>query len=66
MSAEERLRWMDAYEATGSAALVCARFHISRPTLRKWWRRYKEAGPDGLEELEPQACLLSQPESVRA
>lgn len=50
MSAEERLNWIEAYEATGSAGLVCARFGISRPTLRKWWRRYKEAGPAGLED----------------
>ena len=50
MSGEERLRWMEAYEATGSAGLVCARFGISRPTLRKWWRRYKDSGPAGLEE----------------
>ncbi len=50
MSADERMRWMEAYEATGNAGVVCDRFHISRPTLRKWWRRYKETGPDGLED----------------
>ncbi len=50
MSGEERLRWMEAYEATGSAGLVCARFGISRPTLRKWWRRYKDSGAAGLED----------------
>jgi DNA-binding GntR family transcriptional regulator/transposase len=50
MSGEERLRWVEAYEATGNAGLVCSRFHISRPTLRKWWRRYQDAGPDGLED----------------
>jgi len=51
MSAEERLRWMEAYEATGNAGLVCSRFHVSRPTLRKWWRRYTEAGLDGLKDF---------------
>jgi DNA-binding GntR family transcriptional regulator/transposase len=50
MSVEERLRWMEAYEATGSAGLVCARFGVSRPTLRKWWRRYQEGGSAGLED----------------
>ncbi len=45
---EERLRWIEAYEASGSAGRVCQRFGISRPTLRKWWRRYQEAGPEGL------------------
>ena len=48
MLIEERLRWIEAYEASGSAGSVCARFGISRPTLRKWWRRYQEAGPEGL------------------
>jgi DNA-binding GntR family transcriptional regulator/transposase len=50
MPIEERLRWIEAYEATGSAGNVCARFGISRPTLRKWWRRYQEAGPQGLAD----------------
>lgn len=44
------MRWMEAYQATGNAGVVCARFHISRPTLRKWWTRYQQAGPDGLED----------------
>lgn len=27
---------------------VCRRCGISRPTLRKWWKRYSEQGIDGL------------------
>ena len=50
MPIEERLRWIEAYAASGSAGQVCARFGISRPTLRKWWRRYQEAGPQGLAD----------------
>ena len=50
MSVEERMRWMEAYEATKNAGAVCARFRISRPTLRKWWGRYKLSGPKGLED----------------
>lgn len=50
MSGDERLRWIEAYEATGRAGLVCAKFGISRPTLRKWWRKYKESGPAGLAD----------------
>ena len=50
MSVEERMRWMEAYEATRNAGAVCARFRISRPTLRKWWGRYKHSGPKGLED----------------
>jgi DNA-binding GntR family transcriptional regulator/transposase-like protein len=45
-----RLRWMQMFQETGSAALVCARFGISRPTFRKWWRRFQQNGPAGLEE----------------
>ena len=50
MSGEERLRWVEAYKATGNAGLVCSQFNVSRPTLRKWWRRYQEAGLEGLKD----------------
>ena len=50
MSGEERLRWMEAYKATGNAGFVCSQFNVSRPTLRKWWRRYQEAGVEGLKD----------------
>ncbi len=36
-----RLKWVRLYEETGNAGLVCRRCGISRPTLRKWWRRYE-------------------------
>lgn len=38
------------YEQTGRAGLVCTRFGISRPTLRKWLKRYAEHGAAGLDE----------------
>ncbi len=44
-----RLRWVKSYEETGDAGLVCRRCGISRPTLRKWSRRYKAEGLAGLE-----------------
>jgi transposase InsO family protein len=44
-----RLRWIELYEETQNAGLVCLRCGISRPTLRLWWRRYKEHGLDGLK-----------------
>lgn len=50
-SAEQRMAWVDAYARTRDAAAVCAAFHISRPTLRKWWARHAEAGPGGLENV---------------
>ncbi|WP_233997942.1 IS481 family transposase [Pseudoalteromonas sp. T1lg10] len=39
---------MKLYEETNDAGLVCRRCGISRPTLRKWWKRYSEQGIDGL------------------
>lgn len=39
-----RLRWVQLYEETGDAGFVCRRCGISRPTLRKWSKRYKELG----------------------
>lgn len=43
-----RLRWVQLFLATGSAALVCRRCGVTRPTLRKWVNRYQEAGISGL------------------
>ncbi len=45
---KRRLTWIKLYEETGDAGLVCRRCGISRPTLRKWLRRYAEQGIDGL------------------
>ncbi len=50
----ERQQWVDAYRQTGNSGEVCDRFGISRPTLRKWLRRYEEQGPAGLEEVSRQ------------
>lgn len=44
----QRLQWVQRYEKIGDAGLVCRRCGISRPTLRKWWKRYQEQGIDGL------------------
>lgn len=46
----KRLRWVQLYEELGNAGVVCLRFGISRPTLRKWWSRYQEHGEAGLQE----------------
>jgi transposase-like protein len=45
-----RLKWVQLYQSTLDAGLVCRRCGISRPTLRKWWRRFKASGEDGLHE----------------
>ena len=50
MEREERARlgWVELYQQTGDAGLVCKRCGISHPTLRKWLRRYELAGIEGL------------------
>ena len=45
---QQRLQWVQLYEATNDAGLVCRRCGISRPTLRKWWKRYQQDGKEGL------------------
>ena len=49
MDARTRLGWIRLYEQVGNAGIVCRRCGISRPTLRKWWRRYRAEGEAGLE-----------------
>jgi len=44
----KRLLWVQLYQQTGDAGLVCRRCGISRPTLRKRARRFHEAGEAGL------------------
>jgi transposase-like protein len=46
-----RFEWIKLYEETKDAGLVCRRCGISRPTLRKWWRRFQKSGQEDLEEL---------------
>jgi transposase InsO family protein len=50
MEREERLRlsWIDTYRRLQDAGAVCRRFGISRPTLRKWLRRFEADGVSGL------------------
>ncbi|GAN79171.1 FCD domain-containing protein [Acidocella aminolytica] len=50
MTRDDRLEWVKMFEQTGHAGLVCDRFGISRPTLRKWVLRYRQYGLDGLDE----------------
>ena len=44
----QRLVWVEMYSECKDAGLVCRRCGISRPTLRKWARRYAADGIDGL------------------
>lgn len=46
--AKKRLKWIRLFEEVGDAGLVCRRCGISRPTLRKWLRRWETEGISGL------------------
>jgi len=47
---KKRLGWIKLYESIGKAGVVCLKCGITRPTLRKWLKRYKELGIAGLKE----------------
>ena len=56
---KQRLRWVELNEKTNDAGLVCRRCGISRPTIRKWYKRYRENGVDGLQDVS--RCPHSSP-----
>lgn len=66
----QRLRWVELFEKTNDAGLVCRRCGISRPTLRLWVRRYREHGEDGLADRSrrpvssPAAKVFEQQEQL--
>lgn len=70
MDARTRLGWVRLYEEAGNAGLVCRRCGISRPTLRKWWRRYQAEGEAGLRDrsrrphASPGRKVLAQQEEL--
>jgi transposase InsO family protein len=45
---KKRLGWIQLYQQMGNAGVVCRRCGISRPTLRKWLRRYESGGIEAL------------------
>jgi transposase InsO family protein len=50
------LRWVRLFEGYGNAGVVCLKCGISRPTLRKWLRRYHRGGIDGLADGSRRPC----------
>jgi len=46
--AKKRLSWIKLFEEIQNAGIVCRRCGISRPTLRKWVRRFQNRGWEGL------------------
>ncbi len=77
-----RFRWIKHYHSSGNLGITCQRCGISRPTLRKWLRRYDEGGlpalssqsrrPHGspnrkiFETQEQQVLLLRQENNLGA
>jgi transposase InsO family protein len=59
---KQRLGWVKLYEQTHNAGLTCRRCGISRPTLRKWWKRYQAQGEAGLQNISrrPHCSPLSK------
>ncbi len=53
-----RLLWVELYQKLGDAGLTCRRCGISRPTLRKWVRRFETHGVDGLKALSRRPLSL--------
>lgn len=51
-----RRTWIAAYQDLGDADAVCRRFGLSRPTLRKWLRRYDAEGDAGLADRSRRPC----------
>jgi len=49
LEARKRLAWVQLYEETHDAGVVCNRCGISRPTLRLWLKRYQQFGEAGLQ-----------------
>lgn len=47
----QRLKWIELYQKLGHLGKVCQHFGMSRATLNKWIKRYKELGKEGLIDL---------------
>jgi transposase-like protein len=46
-----RLGWIKLYLEKQDFGYVCRHCGISRPTLRKWYRRYNAKGIEGLSDI---------------
>ncbi len=55
-----RRTWVEVYRQTGNAGLTCRRCGISRPTLRKWTRRFAADGEAGLHSRSRRPNTLAE------
>lgn len=53
-----RSTWVNLYLETKDAGYVCRKCGITRPTLRKWYRRYLSDGAKGLLEQSKKPHFL--------
>jgi transposase InsO family protein len=60
MDAQVKMRfgWIKHYQQTGNVSLTSRRCGVSRPTLNKWLKRYRQEGMDGLldQSRRPHRC----------
>ena len=60
--AKQRLKWMDYYQAHDeNARLTCRHFGIHHRTFYRYYKRFKEQGLVGLENLSKRPLNLRQP-----
>ena len=59
---EARRHLVQSYEKTGSYSQAARLWHTSRHVVRKWVRRYRELGEDGLQDQsrQPHHCPRQQ------
>ena len=55
----QRRNWIEAYRGLGDAGVVCRRFGVSRPTLRKLLRRFEQEGEAGSPGTKPSSPSFS-------
>ncbi len=53
-----RLGWIKLYQEKQDFGYVCRHCGISRPTLRKWYRRYNRRGIAGLSDISKNLIIL--------
>jgi len=64
---QKRLRWVELFRHIKNCSVVCLKCGISRPTLRKWVRRFEDEGTEGLAaksrrpKSSPATKILDQP-----
>lgn len=61
MNPKTRLLWVRLYEQTRDFGFVYRRCGVSRPTLRKWWRRYESEGEKGLHDHSRRPHRIAKP-----